>query len=209
MRHSPWFLCPKSSTPIVNGPSCKLPPSCILLTKSTLEPRDPLDILNKNIFEEPCPRNVLSWMKSMCILDFSSRILSILPLCAYDDDLKKWTWLQMLGEEMFLNLPMKFFMGNESKGVGVPPTSANMTIANQFLLTARAIADAGALGLHATSSRTSFFTMGIVSWHSPKATWCAWQPTWTHARAYCGPHTTFWQGMCEYTPALICNGCKL
>ena len=53
-------------------------------------------------------------------------------------------------------------MDVESNGVAISPIGANISIANQFLLTTRAlIANAKAFGLRATSSRTSFPWLGL------------------------------------------------
>jgi hypothetical protein len=45
---------------------------------------------------------------------------------------------------------MKSFMDVESNGLAVSSTCSNIAIANQFLLTTRAIVDAWAPGLHVT-----------------------------------------------------------
>ena len=72
---------------------------------------DPLDILNKQTFEEPVVLNKIDWL-----LDLSSIILSKLQLGAYGD-LKKWTWIHMFGDDMFFNRLMKSFMDVKQGGV--------------------------------------------------------------------------------------------
>jgi hypothetical protein len=114
-----------------------------------------------------------------------------------------------LGEEMFLNLPMKFFIDNKSKCVAVSPTCPNMVIANQFLLTTRAIEDAWALAMSYVQVSSQFgWSLNICS-KSQDVHDDQHRHMLESHHAHCRPHITFWQGMCGYTPASICSGYKL